>query len=44
MKYFSLHRDSTKRIPLIKMAQAYQPNLRFFGFAVEPAGVDEVKQ
>jgi len=38
MKYFSLHRDSTKRIPLIKMAQAYQPSLRFFGSPWSPPG------
>jgi glucosylceramidase len=38
MKYFSLHRDSTKRIPLIKMAQAYQPAMHFFGSPWSPPG------
>jgi glucosylceramidase len=36
MKYFSLSRDSLKRIPLIKMAQAYQPNMRFWACPWSP--------
>jgi glucosylceramidase len=38
MTNFSMHRDSTKRIPLIKWAQAYQPNMRFFGSPWSPPG------
>ena len=36
MKNFSLHRDSTRKIPLIKMAQAINPNLRFWGCPWSP--------
>ena len=30
MNYFSIARDSLNRIPYIKLAQAYQPNMRFW--------------
>jgi len=36
MTAFSLHRDSTRKIPLIKMAQAIHPNLRFWGCPWSP--------
>jgi glucosylceramidase len=36
MDHFSLHRDSTRKIPLIKMAQAINPNLRFWGCPWSP--------
>ncbi len=36
MKYFSLKRDSTRKIPLIKMAQAINPNIRFWGCPWSP--------
>ena len=36
MKYFSLARDSLKRIPLIKLAQAYQPSMRFWASPWSP--------
>ena len=36
MTAFSLHRDSTKLIPLIRMAQAYKPNLRFWASPWSP--------
>lgn len=36
MKNFSLHRDSTRKIPLIKMAQAINPNIRFWGCPWSP--------
>ena len=36
MKNFSLHRDSTRKIPLIKMAQAINPALRFWGCPWSP--------
>jgi glucosylceramidase len=36
MTAFSLHRDSTRKIPLIKMAQAINPNIRFWGCPWSP--------
>jgi len=36
MTNFSLHRDSTKRIPLIQMAQAVNPNLKLWGCPWSP--------
>ena len=36
MNNFSLHRDSTRKIPLIKMAQAINPNIRFWGCPWSP--------
>jgi glucosylceramidase len=36
MTKFSLHRDSTRKIPLIKMAQAINPNIRFWGCPWSP--------
>jgi glucosylceramidase len=36
MTNFSLHRDSTRKIPLIKMAQAIHPDLRFWGCPWSP--------
>jgi glucosylceramidase len=36
MKNFSLKRDSTRKIPLIKMAQAINPNIRFWGCPWSP--------
>lgn len=36
MQYFSLHRDSTRKIPLIKMAQAINPNIHFWGCPWSP--------
>ena len=36
MTNFSLKRDSTRKIPLIKMAQAINPNLRFWGCPWSP--------
>jgi glucosylceramidase len=36
MTNFSLHRDSTKKIPLIKMAQAIHPGLRLWGCPWSP--------
>jgi glucosylceramidase len=36
MNNFSLKRDSTRKIPLIKMAQAINPNLRFWGCPWSP--------
>ena len=36
MTRFSLHRDSTRKIPLIKMAQAIHPNMRFWGCPWSP--------
>jgi glucosylceramidase len=36
MTNFSLHRDSTRKIPLIKMAQAIHPGLRFWGCPWSP--------
>ena len=36
MTKFSLHRDSTRKIPLIKMAQAINPDLRFWGCPWSP--------
>jgi len=36
MTKFSLKRDSTRKIPLIKMAQAINPNLRFWGCPWSP--------
>lgn len=36
MTKFSLHRDSTRKIPLIKMAQAINPNIKFWGCPWSP--------
>jgi glucosylceramidase len=36
MKNFSLKRDSTRKIPLIKMAQTINPNIRFWGCPWSP--------
>jgi len=36
MSAFSVHRDSTKRIQLIKMAQAINPSLKFWGCPWSP--------
>lgn len=36
MSAFTLHRDSTKRIQLIKMAQAINPSLKFWGCPWSP--------
>ena len=36
MTNFSLHRDSTRKIPLIKMAQAINPNIKFWGCPWSP--------
>jgi glucosylceramidase len=36
MTKFSLHRDSTRKIPLIKMAQAINPDLRFWSSPWSP--------
>ena len=36
MTNFSLHRDSTKKIPLIKMAQAIHPDLQLWGCPWSP--------
>jgi glucosylceramidase len=36
MTNFSLHRDSLRKIPLIKMAQAIHPGLRFWGCPWSP--------
>ena len=36
MRYFSLARDSLNRIPYIRLAQAYQPNMRFWASPWSP--------
>jgi len=36
MDHFSLHRDSTMKIPMIKMAQAINPNIKFWGCPWSP--------
>jgi glucosylceramidase len=36
MTNFSLHRDSTRKIPMIKMAQAINPNIHFWGCPWSP--------
>jgi glucosylceramidase len=36
MDHFSLHRDSTRKIPMIKMAQAINPNIRLWGCPWSP--------
>lgn len=36
MEHFSLARDSLRKIPLIKMAQAINPNIRFWGCPWSP--------
>jgi glucosylceramidase len=36
MANFSLHRDSTRKIPLIKMAQAINPDIKFWGCPWSP--------